>query len=274
MAGVPRSRRTGRAAVNCLRALLERHDHIVQGVDGQNDFGEDLYVTFTDGGQTTGDVVKVQVKGGKSWRRSYGYGVPVAQHSETWANGNVPVICVVYDPDDEELYWANATAQLLQARRERVALKTIRVPAEALLNDASLPDFVSRVRHYVGRYRGNRALLTELGEMAGVEFGTADLVLHFINVHGEDLIFWQRRGEDFATLLHSDLDWDPQRITPDMLHFSGGLTARYKLDELPEWVRAFANVPTVGDVILDDDEATWLAACFSASRWARDPDYN
>jgi hypothetical protein len=140
-----------------------------------------LYVTFTDGGHTTGDVIKVQVKGGKSWRRSYGYGVPIAQHAETWANGNVPVICVVFDPDAEELYWANATAQLLQACRDRVALKTIRVPSEALLNDASLPDFVSRVRQYVGRYRGNRALLTELGEMAGVEFGTADLVMHFMS---------------------------------------------------------------------------------------------
>jgi len=274
MAGVSRSRRTGRAAVNCLRALLERHDHIVQEVDGQNDFGEDLYVTFTEDGQTTGDMIKVQVKGGKSWRRSYGYGVPVAQHAETWADGNVPVICVVHDPDSEGLYWANATAQLLRARRDRTTLKTIRVSSKALLNDRSLPDFVSQVRRYVGRYRGNRALLTELGEMAGVDFDPSDLVLHFINIHGEDLIFWQRRGERFATLLHSDLDWEPQRITPDMLRFFGGLTARYKLDELPEWMRAFANVPTVGDIILDEDEAMWLAACFGASRWARDPEYD
>ncbi|WP_371593163.1 DUF4365 domain-containing protein [Streptomyces virginiae] len=274
MAGVPRSRRTGRAAVNCLRTLLERHDHIVQEIDGQNDFGEDLYVTFTDDGQTTGDVIKVQVKGGKSWRRSYGYGVPVAQHAETWADGNVPVICVVHEPDGDGLYWGNATAQLLQARREQTTLKTIRVSSEAQLNDRSLSGFVSQVRRYVGRYRGNRALLTELGEMAGVDFDPADLVLHFINIHGEDLIFWQRRGEDFATLLHSDLDWDPQRITPNMLRLFGGLTANYKLDDLPEWMRAFANVPTVGDIILDEDEAAWLAACFGASRWARNAEEN
>ncbi|MEU3019512.1 hypothetical protein ABZ635_19210 [Nocardiopsis sp. NPDC007018] len=59
MAGIPEGRRVGRAAVNALRGLLEEHDHVVQEIDGQNDFGEDLYVTFGEDGRTTGDVVKV-----------------------------------------------------------------------------------------------------------------------------------------------------------------------------------------------------------------------
>jgi hypothetical protein len=53
----PDARRPGRAAVNALRTLLERHNHIVQEVDGQNDFGEDLHVPFTDDGEVTGDLV-------------------------------------------------------------------------------------------------------------------------------------------------------------------------------------------------------------------------
>jgi hypothetical protein len=61
-----------------LRTLLERHNH-----------------TFTEDGEVTGDLVKIQVKGGRSWRRADGYAVPVGDHGSTWADGNIPVLCVV-----------------------------------------------------------------------------------------------------------------------------------------------------------------------------------
>ncbi|WP_246113476.1 DUF4365 domain-containing protein [Streptomyces montanus] len=69
MPKIPKGRRVAQAAVNALRALLEEHDHIVQEIPGQNDFGEDFYVTFTGDGDLTSDTIKVQVKGGESWRR-------------------------------------------------------------------------------------------------------------------------------------------------------------------------------------------------------------
>jgi hypothetical protein len=254
---VPDTRKTGRAAVNTLRALLERHDHIVHEVDGQNDFGEDLHLTFTANGQTTGDMIKIQIKGGRSWYTADGYGVPVGQHSYTWCDGNVPVICIVHDPETDGLYWANATRQLLSARREGKLLKTITVSREHILDDASISSFVSDIRSYLSRYRGNRAIQAQLGEMAGVEFGPSDIVMHYVNVYGEDLIFWQRRGEGYATLLHSDLDWKPEYVDPELLH----------LEKLPGLLPA----PTVGDVILETAEALWLAACFGATGWARQP---
>jgi hypothetical protein len=253
---VPDARRPGRAAVNALRALLERHDHVVQEVDGQNDFGEDQHVTFTEDGEVTGDLVKIQVKGGRSWRRADGYAVPIGDHGGTWADGNVPVLCVVHDPDTGGLYWANATKQLLRARRERKVLKTISISPDQELDDDSIADFVTEVRSYLSRYRGNRIIQAQLGEMAGVDFGPSDIVQHHVNVHGEDLIFWQRRGEGFATLLHSDLDWHPQHIGPEHFHPDG------RPDTLP-------GTPVVADTILSTAEAQWLAACFDAARWAR-----
>lgn len=258
MPNVPTSRGPSRAAVNALRALLERHDHIVQEVDGQNDFGEDLHVTFTEDRRVTGDMIKIQVKGGLSWRRTGGYGVPVGHHAETWADGNVPVFCVVHDPETNLLHWANATEQLASARRQRNVATVIQISASARLDDASLPDFVLRARGYANRYQGNQALRTRLGEMAGVEFGPSDAVMHFVNRHGEDLIFWQRQGEGYATLLHSDLGWEPRIIWPEALQFDTRLG-------LP------GAVPTVGDVILNSAEALWLAACFEATDWAREP---
>ncbi|EWM11799.1 DUF4365 domain-containing protein [Kutzneria sp. 744] len=247
---MPDARRTGRAAVNALRALLERHNHIVQEVDGQNDFGEDLHVTFTENGMVTGDVVKIQVKGGRSWRRADGFGVPVGDHGENWADGNIPVLCVVHDPDADGLYWANATKQLRSARRNRKVLKTINVVHQ--VDDDSMADFVAQVRAYLHSYRGIHG---PLGEMAGVEFGPTDVVQHHVNIHGEDMIFWQRRGEGFATLLHSDLDWYPEHFGPE--HFFP--------DGRPGLLRGMA---VVLDTILEKPEAQWLAACLDAARWA------
>ncbi|MBM7774401.1 hypothetical protein JOD54_004605 [Actinokineospora baliensis] len=255
---VPDARKAGRAAVNALRALLERHNHIVQEVDGQNDFGEDLHVTFTEGGEVTGDLVKIQVKGGHSWRRATGYAVPVGDHGSTWADGNIPVLCVVHDPDTDGLYWANATKQLLAARRGGEVLKAIAVSLDDVLDDTSIADFVAEVRRYLSRYRGNRIIQAQLGEMAGVEFGPSDLVQHHVNVYGEDLIFWQRRGEGFTTLLHSDLDWHPEYFGPE--HF------------FPQGQPGtFPPVPVVGNTILSTAEAQWLAACLDAAQWAREP---
>ncbi|MFD5089611.1 DUF4365 domain-containing protein [Amycolatopsis thailandensis] len=254
---VPDARRPSRAAVNALRALLERHNHIVQEVDGQNDFGEDQHVTFTEDGEVTGDLVKIQVKGGRSWRRAGGYAVPIGDHGGTWADGNLPVLCVVHDPDTDGLYWANATKQLLTARRNGDVLKTITISPDKTLDDDSIAGFVAEVRRYLSRYRGNRIIQAQLGEMAGVEFGPTDIVQHHVNVHGEDMIFWQRWGEGFATLLHSDLGWYPEHVGPEHFHPHGrpGLLPR---------------MPVVADTILSPAEAQWLAACFDASQWARE----
>ncbi|WP_179777927.1 DUF4365 domain-containing protein [Amycolatopsis endophytica] len=255
---MPDARGPSRAAVNALRTLLERHDHIVQEVDGQNDFGEDQHLTFTEDGQVTGDVVKIQVKGGRSWRRADGYFVPVGEHGRTWADGNVPVVCVVHDPDTGSLHWANATQQLLAARRNGEVLKTITIRSDQKLGDDSIADFVAEVRHYLSRYRGNRIIQAQLGEMAGVEFGASNIVQHHVNAHGEDLIFWQRRGEEFATLLHSDLDWQPEHIGPEHFHPHGR----------PDLL---SSAPVVANTMLSRAEAQWLAACFDAARWAREP---
>ncbi|OEJ95109.1 DUF4365 domain-containing protein [Streptomyces thermolilacinus] len=270
MTTIPSGRRMEQAAVNALRTLLQSHDHVVEEISGQNDYGEDLFVTFADAGRVTNDVIKVQVKGGASWRRAYGYAVPVRQHGETWANGNVPVFCVVFDPDEGRLCWANATEQLRRGARKGRPPRTVRVPATAVLDDTTVGSFVDAARAYVGGYRGRNAVLAHLGEMAGVTFGSSDHVLHWVNEYEEQLIFWQRPGEDHATLLHSDLDWHPVRITPDRLVIPGSPSLGVEFGrDYPEEVRRGLPFPYVSGVILNMPEALWLASCFSATEWAR-----
>ncbi len=104
-------------------------------------------------------------------------------------------------------------------------------------------------------------LIEALAAVSGSVIGDADYVSYFINQHGNQLIFVQSPGEAHAVLLHSDLGWQPERISPDAFRI-GVDGARHS--------SAFARVPTIGNVILNQTEALWLAACFEASAWLRD----
>lgn len=265
MPQIPKGRRVGQAAVNSLRALLEEHDHIVQEISGQNDFGEDFYVTFTDNGRVTGDQIKVQVKGGDRWRRANGYAVPVDHHGDTWANGNIPVYCVVYDPDSRTLHWANATQQLRRAGPLSPP-HHIGVSPNAVLNDLTMTSFVAQARRYVGRYRGRQAVLTHLGEMSGVDFDPTDYVLHFVNGYDEDLIFWKRPGDGLATLLLSAHDWEPVLVSVESLlrtelPGSEGGEGDVRADR---W--ADLGLPSADDLELSRSETMWVVSCFISTQ--------
>ncbi|MFI5722113.1 DUF4365 domain-containing protein [Streptomyces cyaneofuscatus] len=263
MAKIPKGRRVGQAAVNALRTLLEEHDHIVQEISGQNDFGEDFYVTFTDDGDVTSDTIKVQVKGGDSWRRGNGYVVPVDRHRDTWSEGNIPVYCVVYDPNSKTLYWANATQQLRRFGPLN-APHFIGISPNAVLDDTTMDSFVAQARRYVGRYRGRQAVLTHLEEMSGTEFDPADHVLHFVNGDDDDLIFWKRPGDAVATLLLSTQEWEPAWVTLESL-----MRSEIPMPEpstrlgIPD-----ADLLTAEDLGLNRTEIMWVAACFASTRQA------
>lgn len=261
MPKIPKGRRVGQAAVNAVRTLLEEHDHIVQEISGQNDFGEDFYVTFTDDGDVTSDTIKVQVKGGDSWRRGNGYAVPVERHNDTWADGNIPVYCMVYDPHAKELYWANATQQLRRFGPLNPP-RFIGVSPNAVLNGTTIDSFVTQARRYVGRYRGRQAVLTHLGEMSGTEFDPADHVLHFVNGDDEDVIFWKSPGAAVATLLLSAQGWNPAWVSMESLMRSELQTTDVDLGP------ADPDLCSAEDLELSRSEMMWVAACFISTRQA------
>jgi hypothetical protein len=263
---INKNRRVERAAVNAFRTLMECHDHIVQEIDGSNDNGEDVFVTFTDKGERIGDTIFVQIKGGTSYRTKDGYRVLVGNHGEYWKNSNAPVFCVVYDPDIPQLFWANASEQLRKAKRAKKTIRSIRISTQDVLEDATMENFVQRARQYIAETGELHKFLTTI---SGMQFDTTDYLSYFVNDYGEEMIFRQERGKNKAVLLHSDLDWEPQDITPEDLTFDGfarQIANRKVPSSIPD---ALAMVPTVGDIILGLSEALWLTACFGASRWIR-----
>ncbi|MGK5557104.1 hypothetical protein ACSNOI_36400 [Actinomadura kijaniata] len=97
-----------------------------------------------------------------------------------------------------------------------------------------------------------------LGELCGIEIDSRTYVGFFVNKHGEYLVFTQKREESTATLYHSDADWVPHPLTDYSIKV-GGMVGDVPWD----------GMITVGDLIIDREEASWLAACLSATRHLR-----
>lgn len=50
-----------RGGVNAVRTLLEAHGHVVDEVDGRNDYGRDLIADITECSEITGAVIGLQI---------------------------------------------------------------------------------------------------------------------------------------------------------------------------------------------------------------------
>lgn len=102
------NRQIERAAINATRTLFEACNHVFQEIDLGNDFGKDVYVDVAHGQNVTGLCIALQVKGGVSYRRPGGYGIPLDDaHAAIWLHSSLPIAGVVFDPDDGQLRWCN-----------------------------------------------------------------------------------------------------------------------------------------------------------------------
>ena len=259
---ITNSRVASRNAVNLLRTLFEANGHIVEEVPGGSDFGEDLRVTFGKDGERSSYVISIQVKSGRSLRRARWYSVPVGSHGRNWAESNVPVACVVHDPDWQCFFWANASKQLRHAHLTMKTVRSVRIPRTSLLDESGLAWFVGEMRGYID---GSREVPAAVEELCGIAIGAQDYVAYAPNIFGERMVFVQRFGASHALLIHDDLDREPIEFTIDDLYFPGS-----------EWHRNQSQHPLIqevpvlgGEVILDMEEAAWIASCLLNSQWHR-----
>lgn len=166
MATVPPNRRIERAGVNALRSLLEEHDHLVQEIAGGTDHGEDCFVMLTRQRKRTGYSFTAQVKAGKKYKRAHGYAIKVGHHFTDWRTSKVPVIGVVYDTDEQRLFWINLTLHL---NASSTAPSWVPVPRENELCAASIDAFVTHIEEFTDAPGRLIAGLAEVGATAAAQ---------------------------------------------------------------------------------------------------------
>lgn len=74
-----------------------------------HDFGIDAHVEITSENYPTGELIAIQIKSGMSFFSEYNEHSYVFRtedkHIEYWSNHTLPVILVLYNPDEDVLYW-------------------------------------------------------------------------------------------------------------------------------------------------------------------------
>jgi Domain of unknown function (DUF4365) len=136
-----------RAGIRAVTAIFEDANMLVQHVDGSLDVGKDLYVDLTENDRATGELVALQVKAGRSYRRAKGFAIPASPDDiALWAASTVPVFGIVHDPDANRLHWTNLTAW---ARGQPPAIhKEAFVESTWALDERTLPQFIAEVRQF------------------------------------------------------------------------------------------------------------------------------
>lgn len=74
----------------------------------ENDFGNDAFVELVDEEDVKGITVALQIKSGKSFCTNKSCSIPASKkHFEYWRSHSLPVIGIVFDPDEDTAYWTN-----------------------------------------------------------------------------------------------------------------------------------------------------------------------
>jgi hypothetical protein len=99
--------------VNYVRDIIESSNSIFHEVHQENDYGNDAFIELVDGEDVKGITLAVQVKSGSSFCTNSTCSIPASkQHFEYWKSHSLPVIGIVYDPNEDIAYWTNITNHL------------------------------------------------------------------------------------------------------------------------------------------------------------------
>jgi hypothetical protein len=271
--------RSERGGINAVRALLERHDLVVDEVDGRSDYGRDLNVDVTQGSEITGGIIGVQVKGGKTFYRHGQWVIPATPADwHYWRSSTVPIIGMVHDPDTAAIRWIN----LSEVARSRVQIdgfsaapqsdEATEVVVTEVLDDANFDRFLNEVETY----------LTATAESAYLLLVDSDDDLRRRGVFNcwtlgrrdprpliilRRLLPWMtgRSLIDGITVLahatpHPDIFWTQRNWIPPLIENKVRAALRWSSDELATLVNAVET--------MDDGGSDWQRGGVGQSLWS------
>lgn len=104
-----------------------------------HDFGIDAHVEITDENYPTGKLIAIQIKSGMSFfkeENTNGYIFRTKdKHIDYWSNHTLPVILVLYNTDEDVLYWQAINKQTVKSTGKRWKIE---VPKTQRLDEHSL----------------------------------------------------------------------------------------------------------------------------------------
>ena len=91
-----------------VRTVVESANCIFHEIHQENDYGNDAFIELVENDNVRGVTLAIQIKPGKSYCSKIECKIPASKnHFEYWRDHSLPVIGIVYDPDEKIAYWYN-----------------------------------------------------------------------------------------------------------------------------------------------------------------------
>lgn len=102
-----------RNGINHIRTIIENSNCRYTEFVKDNDFGVDALIEILYENETTGKILAIQIKSGKSYcNKTHCWIKTTEKHKAYWKKYPLPVFGIVYDPSEKRAYWANISETL------------------------------------------------------------------------------------------------------------------------------------------------------------------
>lgn len=98
----------GKIGVAKVDIIVNKSNCIFHKIELENDIGNDAFIEFISGDESTSFCIATQIKSGKSFVRTNGIETFIPtdkEHLIYWKNLNLPVAGLVYNPVNDTVYW-------------------------------------------------------------------------------------------------------------------------------------------------------------------------
>lgn len=136
--------------------ILNEYKCIFNKVDGSNDVGIDAYIEFVENKGVTGLCIGVQIKAGNSNLSTNGENIYLKsdkKHFEYWQSHILPIIGVVYIPEEKKAFWVDITQYL---KDNEIVIEegpyNIKLTRDNELSVDSFKEFHNYLKKYIEEY--------------------------------------------------------------------------------------------------------------------------
>ncbi|MFF5384324.1 DUF4365 domain-containing protein [Pedobacter suwonensis] len=233
------TKKTEIQGLNYVQGVVNDVGCIFNKVDGTNDIGLDGYIEFTHENSPTGLCVGIQVKAGNSHISANGNTITIKadrNHFEYWYNHILPVIAVVYIPQEEKAYWIDITQYL---SNDEDIIETgpysIKIDRSNVFSADNFKLVHYQLRKYLSSYGEDKFFGRALKFLADLDNPEKryDAVRSLFSFHRDKLETWHYLVSSFCfeddvkmqvaliyayrhVLLHGDIWWHPGNVIDSM----------------------------------------------------------
>lgn len=156
----PNNKKTEIQGLNYVQRVVNDAGSIFNKIDGTTDIGLDGYIEFIKDNHPTGLCIGVQIKSGNSNISGIDKEVSLKadkNHFEYWYNHILPVVAIVYIPQNEQAYWIDIS-QYLADEEEKIENGpfTIKIDKENIFDVKTFSLFHYRLTKYLSSYGSDK----------------------------------------------------------------------------------------------------------------------